>query len=42
MFHDPPTAPIIVLSFVCTGQPLTADPYVAYLHRKYEDIYGLK
>lgn len=25
-----------------TGRPLTADPYVAYLHRKYEDIYGLK
>ncbi|WP_216329484.1 carboxypeptidase M32 [Deinococcus aestuarii] len=25
-----------------TGRPLTADPYVAYLHAKYEDIYGLK
>ncbi|GBF07012.1 thermostable carboxypeptidase 1 [Deinococcus aerius] len=25
-----------------TGRPLTADPYVAYLHEKYEGIYGLK
>ncbi|MBB5378900.1 carboxypeptidase Taq [Deinococcus metalli] len=25
-----------------TGRPLSADPYVAYLHAKYEDIYGLK
>lgn len=25
-----------------TGRPLSADPYVAYLHGKYEDIYGLK
>ncbi|WP_412026979.1 carboxypeptidase M32 [Deinococcus yunweiensis] len=25
-----------------TGRPLTADPYVAYLHSKYGDIYGLK
>ncbi|WP_221090047.1 carboxypeptidase M32 [Deinococcus aquaedulcis] len=25
-----------------TGQPLSADAYVAYLHRKYEAIYGLK
>ena len=25
-----------------TGWPLSADAYVAYLHRKYEDIYGLK
>ncbi|EYB66748.1 thermostable carboxypeptidase 1 [Deinococcus phoenicis] len=24
-----------------TGRPLTADPYVAYLHGKYEGIYGL-
>ncbi|MFD2607980.1 carboxypeptidase M32 [Deinococcus taklimakanensis] len=25
-----------------TGRPLSADPYVAYLHGKYEGIYGLK
>ncbi|WP_102128502.1 carboxypeptidase M32 [Deinococcus planocerae] len=25
-----------------TGRALSADPYVAYLHAKYEDIYGLK
>ncbi|MEF2278957.1 carboxypeptidase M32 [Deinococcus sp. YIM 134068] len=25
-----------------TGRALTADPYVAYLHEKYEDIYGRK
>ncbi|WP_019587363.1 carboxypeptidase M32 [Deinococcus apachensis] len=25
-----------------TGRPLTADPYVRYLHEKYEGIYGLK
>ncbi|QFP77608.1 carboxypeptidase M32 [Deinococcus sp. AJ005] len=24
-----------------TGRPLSADPYVAYLHRKYSEIYGL-
>ncbi|MVN87783.1 carboxypeptidase M32 [Deinococcus sp. HMF7620] len=30
------------LTVQATGQPLTADPYVAYLHRKYEDIYSLK
>ncbi|GGO20119.1 carboxypeptidase M32 [Deinococcus humi] len=25
-----------------TGRPLSADPYVAYLHRKYGEIYGLE
>ncbi|ASN81651.1 carboxypeptidase M32 [Deinococcus ficus] len=30
------------LTVQATGRPLTADPYVAYLHAKYEDIYNLK
>ncbi|MFC4639258.1 carboxypeptidase M32 [Deinococcus hohokamensis] len=29
------------LTVQATGQPLSADPYVAYLHRKYEEIYSL-
>ncbi|GGK25512.1 carboxypeptidase M32 [Deinococcus malanensis] len=29
------------LTLKATGRPLSADPYVAYLHRKYGDIYNL-
>ncbi|WP_019010552.1 carboxypeptidase M32 [Deinococcus aquatilis] len=29
------------ITVAATGRPLTADPYVAYLHEKYEGIYGL-
>ncbi|MFC4427939.1 carboxypeptidase M32 [Deinococcus navajonensis] len=29
------------LTVQATGRSLSADPYVAYLHRKYEEIYGL-
>ncbi|UBV42705.1 carboxypeptidase M32 [Deinococcus taeanensis] len=31
----------VELTVQATGQPLTADPYVAYLHRKYGEIYSL-